>query len=466
MFGVRHPYKQQDMGRHRRVYLDRTSPGWRAEEQLAALAERYEAELRRRGLVDFDDLVVLGHSLVSQYEWVLPVLLARFPVLAVDEYQDLGVPLHRIVKRLAFRGGIRLFAVGDPDQSIYGFAGADGNLLTELAGREDVESIRLEINYRSAGRIVRASEMALGENRGYRPQDPRREATIEFVECPNGLREQAAIAVSRLIPAALAAKQGRCLGDIAILYRDYRAGTVVADEVSGAGLEFTRADRAAPYRKCGLTSWIEDCAAWCAGGWREGVPQLRDLLERWRGFRRGRRSEREAQVADRIVTEFLWGHRESDGSTAAFVGSIRTELVDGLVALEPSLRDQREQVGNMETALGPEGALAGLELAGLGSRDGSPEQLNLLTLHSAKGCEYDVVIMLGLDLGTLPWRNERAEKLLESRRLFYVGLTRARDAVYMLYSGWVDTPSGRMRWGRSPFLNELEARLEQAEAGE
>jgi DNA helicase-2/ATP-dependent DNA helicase PcrA len=82
---------------------------------------------------DFDDLVIFGHKLVAEQDWVLPLVQARFPVLAVDEYQDLGVPLHRIVKRLAFHGGVRLFAVGDADQSIYGFAGADGNLLLELA---------------------------------------------------------------------------------------------------------------------------------------------------------------------------------------------------------------------------------------------------------------------------------------------------------------------------------------------
>ena len=87
-----------------------------------------------------------------------------------------------------------------------------------------------------------------------------------------------------------------------------------------------------------------------------------------------------------------------------------------------------------------------------------------LTLHSAKGCEYDVVIMVGLDLGSLPWRNELPAARRESRRLFYVGLTRARDEIHMLYSGFVDTHGGRMYWGRSPFLNELEARMQQAES--
>jgi len=464
MFGAGHPYKQLDMERHRRVHLDRKAPGWRSQEELASLAEEYEAELRRRGLVDFDDLVIFGGTLVTRYDWVLPLVQARFPVLAVDEYQDLGVPLHRIVKRLAFDGGVRLFAVGDPDQSIYGFTGADGSLLLELSERCDVESIRLEINYRSAGRIIRASEMALGEERGYRPQDPVREATVEFVECPNGLREQAEIAVSNIVPAALKARHGRSLGDIAILYRDYRAGNIVSDVANDAGLEFMRVDSAAPYRKCALTSWIEDCAAWSAGGWQQGNPQLRGLLDRWRGFRSGRLNDRSARMADQVVTQCLWNRRQNQDSAAEFVQAIRLELVDELMAVEPSLADQREQVDGMTAALEPEGVLAGLDLAGLGSKDGSPERLNLLTLHSAKGCEYDVVIMLGLDLGSLPWRNERPEALRESRRLFYVGLTRARDEVYMLYSGCVDTPRGRRRWGRSPFLDELEERLVQAGA--
>jgi len=133
------PYKAHDVGRHRRVHLDRDGPGWRSDPDLARLAEVYEGELRRRGLIDFDDLVLLGHALVAGNDWILSTVKARFPVLAVDEYQDLGVPLHRIVMRLAFDGGIRLFAVGDPDQSVYGFAGANADLLAgcgNKVGRE------------------------------------------------------------------------------------------------------------------------------------------------------------------------------------------------------------------------------------------------------------------------------------------------------------------------------------------
>lgn len=463
LFGAGHPYKSMDLGRHRRSILDRASEDWTAEEELAAWAEGYEAELRRTGLVDFDDLVIFGQRLVSEHDWVLPLLQAKFPVLAVDEYQDLGVALHRIVKRLAFDGGVRLFAVGDSDQSIYGFTGADGALLQELAERDDIECVQLQLNYRSASSIVSASEMALGEARGYQSNDPDRQAIIAMVECDDGLEGQAAHAIAEIIPAALAAKPGRALGDIAILYRDYRAGDVVADAVAAAGLDFVRVDTAAPYRKVALTSWIEDCATWCAGGWREARPQLRSLLDRWIGFHRARISEADASVELQSLTRLLWSLRVEDGFARDFVTSLRAGMLDALIAGEPSLADQAEQVERMSTALAVGGALADLDVASLGGRDGSPLHLNLLTLHSAKGCEYDVVIMVGLDLGSLPWRNELPAARRESRRLFYVGLTRARDEIHMLYSGYVDTGRGRMHWGRSPFLNELEARMEEAE---
>ncbi|ABN86334.1 hypothetical protein BH02_4506 [Burkholderia pseudomallei] len=458
LFGVGHPYKQMDIDKHRRVHLDRATPAWREQEELAALAEAYEEALHREGLVDFDDLVIYGERLVSQHDWVLPLVRARFPVLAVDEYQDLGLGLHRIVKRLAFDGGVRLFAVGDADQSVYGFNGADSRLLHELANRGDVELVRLEMNYRCADEIIQASERALGEARGYRAWDRDRAARVEMVECPEGLAEQAHRAVTEIIPAALEAKVGRQLGDIAILYRTADIGDLVAEAVIAAGLDFIRVDNAAPYRKCALTSWIEDCAAWCAGGWMEAKPLLRGLLERWLAFRYRRLSDAESRAERRRVTEFLWAHRQNGGG-GNFVAALRATLLDDVMAAEPSLADQAVQVQSMSTALRSGGVLQDLDMARLGGRDGSPNQLNLLTLHSAKGCEYDVVIMLGLDEGSFHWSNVQGDALRESQRLFYVGLTRARDEVYMLYSGWNENKRTGRRYysGRLRFLNELQA---------
>lgn len=462
LFGQNHPYKVIDLGRHRRSVLNRNSVAWHSEEELAAWAEAYEAALRDEGLIDYDDMVVFGQRLIAEHDWVLPLVQAKFPVLAVDEYQDLGVALHRIVKRLAFDGGVRLFAVGDADQSIYGFTGADGALLMELAARRDIEAVRLQLNYRSGTRIVTASEMALGEARGYQASDPARQTTIEFVLCPGGMADQAAYAVTQIIPAALASKQGRTLGDIAILYKDYRAGDIVSEAVTSGGFDYIRVDTSAPYRKVSLTSWVEDCAAWCAGGWRVGRPQLRGLIERYLAFHRSSLDDAQARREGQELTALLWELRADQQPARDFVASLRNGIVDRLLATELALADQKEQLDRMTAALAEGGALATLDMTSLGGRDGSPNHLNLLTLHSAKGCEYDVVIMVGLDLGNLPWRNESPEKLRESRRLFYVGLTRARDEVHMLYSGFVDGRYGPMRLGRSPFLDELEARMRAA----
>ncbi|MFY3700677.1 3'-5' exonuclease, partial [Achromobacter xylosoxidans] len=186
------------------------------------------------------------------------------------------------------------------------------------------------------------------------------------------------------------------------------------------------------------------------------------LIDRYLAFHRANMDDVQARREGHELTALLWELRTEQQPAREFVASLRSGIVDNLLAAEPALSDQKEQLDRMTAALSDDGALAALGIAGLAGRDGSPDHLNLLTLHSAKGCEYDVVIMVGLDLGNLPWRNETPQKLRESRRLFYVGLTRARDEVHMLYSGFVEGRYGPMRLGRSPFLNELQERMDAA----
>jgi DNA helicase II / ATP-dependent DNA helicase PcrA len=88
-------------------------------------------------------------------------------------------------------------------------------------------------------------------------------------------------------------------------------------------------------------------------------------------------------------------HYRGNGAAKAFVEELRAKLLDAVMAAEPALADQSAQVNAMMKALDAGGPIHGLDMVRLGGRDGSPAQLNLLTLHSAKGCEYDVVIMLG-----------------------------------------------------------------------
>jgi len=455
--GIGQPVSKLEVDRHRRVNLDRDSKAWTQNKEMTGLAQAYEQELRKRGLIDFEDIVHYGQRLVNEHDWVLKVIRAKFPVLAVDEYQDLGVALDSIVRRLTFEGGVRLVAVGDVDQSVYGFTGANSELLEELSKSNDVETIRLRINYRSGTGIINVAQRALGKDRGYESSEPERQAPVQSHKCDKGLRHQAEYALQTLVPAALAAKKGRQLGDIAVLYRNRNVGDEAASEAAKANYPFVRIDNAAPYRKVPLTSWVEDCAIWCAEGWKGSSPPLYDLQGRWISFHGGLSAKQARDGAARL-TRFLWDHR-GDGAALGFVAVLRSELLNVLMAARPELADQAAHVEGMHKALDEDGVLVGTTKAQLGRRDGAPRQLNLLTLHSAKGTEYDVVIILGLDQGEFPspnWADNTPERMEEARRLFYVGLTRARDQVHLMYSGFRQDRFGRKwREGPSQFLNGL-----------
>lgn len=455
--GICQPTRKDEVDRYRRVNLDRNSKAWTQDPEMAALAEAYEEALHKQGLIDFDDIVHYGQRLVNEHDWVLNAVRAKFPVLAVDEYQDLGGALDRIVRRLTFEGGVRLIAVGDVDQSVYGFTGANSELLADLSQLDGIQAIPLTVNYRSGTGIIEAAQLALGKDRGYKSSEPDRQASVQAHKCDEGLQHQAEYAMQTLIPAALAAKAGRQLGDIAVLYRNRNVGDVAAIQAVNAKHPFVRIDNAAPYRKVPLTSWVEDCAIWCAGGWKTSVPPLRDLQSRWRSFHGGL-ADRAARDATAKLTGFLWSHR-GNGPALGFVEALRDELLDTLIAARGELADQAAHVENMHNALRPEGVLAEMTKAQLGRRDGAPKQLNLLTLHSAKGTEYDVVIILGLDQGDFPspnWFDNTPEKMEEARRLFYVGVTRARDEAHLMYSGFRQNQYGKIyRDGPSEFLNGL-----------
>jgi superfamily I DNA/RNA helicase len=207
------------MGRYRRSILNRNSAQWAQEDaQLAQLVEAYEAQLRIRNLIDFDDMPLLAVRALHENEWLQRAILAKYPVLAIDEYQDLGSALHRMVLGLCFSTGIRLFAVGDMDQSIYGFTGAHPEMLQQLADRPDIEKVRLRLNYRCGSSIVTASSYALGEERDYEAPEGASEGTV-FFHPRNGTDSQHAdYLFTEVLPAVEARIPDLKLGNVAVLY--------------------------------------------------------------------------------------------------------------------------------------------------------------------------------------------------------------------------------------------------------
>lgn len=446
---------------YRRTYPDQDGHAFQeTDEQVAALVQHYETALRRENLIDFDSMVLDGLRLIERHEWVRRLMRARFPILAVDEYQDLGLPLHRIVTSLCFNAGIRLLAVGDPDQSIYGAFGAQPELLQALAETKGVEAVRLPFNYRSGQTIVSMSETVLGQERGYQSK-AKQAGTIDFYECPEGLPQQAHGICREIIPSALVRRRGRNLGDIAVLYLDRNDGEVIAEAVACAGMKFVRIDKGAPYRRTPLTRWIESCATWCSGGWKRGLPRLSLLTRAWLGFDRSLHSPKELRARRVELVRFLFAHRDGTLSLCDWLNDLSATSLIAVLAREATMADEGVALAELQAACGGEGRLGALTIGGFSGQTGSPNHLNLITLHSAKGLEFDVVVMMGMEQGRIPsWAAKSPESKQEQRRLFYVGLTRARHEVHMTYSGWTINQWGRrFDNGASEFLLEVERKL-------
>ena len=424
--------------------VDRTRLEWRGNDpESADFIEAYEKELRRQGLLDFDDMPLLAYRMIKENAWIRDAIHARFPVLFVDEYQDLAPALHGLVLLLCFEGGIRLFAVGDVDQSIYAFAGANPALLEGLTARSDVRTLRLRFNYRSGARIIRASLGALGEERDYRGVDGTPEGELTFWPVPYGLDVQAEAIALTIIPKLL--EKGFDLGQIAILYRAAWLGDKVAVALKQATIPFVRSDaNALVKRSSRLARFIEDCAGWATGGWREADPPYARLLSQAISLVFGRHvTELEEQNLSMQLMTFLNRSIGTAETTHVWLQRFSQELITPWRRIGRNLEPDWDNCSEMVTNTDPVRDLD-MPLNHFAGRVDGAGRVGLSTLHSAKGREFDAVIMYGVNASDIPSERDKrnAAELREARRLFYVGVTRPRKELSLIFqehhhSPWV-----------------------------
>jgi DNA helicase-2/ATP-dependent DNA helicase PcrA len=432
-------------GVKRRQDLDRNSADWMGRSpDLARLIEAYEASLRSRGLIDIEDMPLLALRLVRENAWVRRALSAKFPCLFVDEYQDLGPALHDLVLELCFRGNIRLFAVGDPDQSIYGFTGADPTLLQGLVARSDVTAISLPFNYRCGTHIIDASNVALGQAREYAGPAGAPAGTISFDFVDGDLAAQATHVINTIVPAHRTA--GVELGQIGILYREADHGTAVATAATTAGVPFVRADnKALVPRGNRVSRFIECISQWVTGGWREANPTFRHVADLAGGVVfGGHTSSTERLLLEQELVAFLHRTINYAGSTHEWLKDFRDTLGSSWRGRARATMDDWGIVDTMIERTDVSGGGTDLLLPVFSGRSDATGRLNLSTLHSSKGREFDVVVLFNMNRGVMPSSRdeESAISLIGARRLFYVGVTRARRQLHFVFrlrnhSPWV-----------------------------
>ena len=447
-----HSSWRQQFDRYRRTHLDRDSPAFlETDPTLAEFIIAYEDELRRGGLIDFDDMPLLSLRALVEHEWLREAIKAKYPILVVDEYQDLGRALHQMVMGLCISTGIRLFAVGDVDQSIYGFTGADPRLLKRLSERDDMETIQLSLNYRCGSEIVRASQLALGEERGYRAVASAVQGTVYFHPLSGRYEGQASYLFNALIPEVLASEPDLELGDIAILYPAAWLGSIVDDAAAESNIATIRADNQAIYpRSSRLLRWLEKCGSWCCEGWKSGEPRFSKLVaEAHRIFSEVLHTDTSRSDFQRLLLGVLWGQRDSTVSLHDWLSSLRRTLLRDNFDQARTLVDESEKLDALIEKTAPGCAHDQMTLGQFCGHGEGNNRINLTTLHSSKGREFKIVIMFGMDEGGIPRKQPTSKDILEARRLFYVGFTRAKEEVHIVCT------NGRV----SRFVSELHGRI-------
>jgi len=468
------------------------------------LYAEYEAQCNREGVVDFAELLLRCHELLARNEPLRRHYQERFRHILVDEFQDTNRLQYAWLKLLA-AGGACLFAVGDDDQSIYAFRGAEVANMREFE-REYCKTpagsnvIRLEQNYRSQGNILAAANAIIKHNRERLGKNLWTDAgagePIRAFEAWSDLDEARFVVeeVRELL------REGRPAGQMALLYRSNAQSRVLEHELFSRGV---------PYRVYGGLRFFERQEVKHALAYLRLIANpdddtafLRVVNFPARGI--GARSLENLQAAAHQCHSPLYNAAASlsgkagqtVGAFVALVEALRREteglplpeMVEhvieksGLAEHYRREKEGQERLENLdelinaaagfvddEGAVGEGGALvsflthASLE-AGEHQAGEGQEAVQLMSVHAAKGLEFDVVFLTGLEQGLFPHENAIAEGrdgLEEERRLMYVAVTRARQRLY-LSCAQTRLLHGQTRYCvPSGFLEEIPAELLQ-----
>lgn len=399
----------------------------------------FEELLIQNGYLDFISMVKKSVELIKNEPYVRKALEAKYPWIIVDEYQDLGKPLHELILTLLNLTRIKVFAVGDADQSIYDFQGAAPDYLVELSQRQDVSCIQLKNNYRSSQTIVDASEYVLKSSRGYIASGKLRDyhAKLEFIECPKGMDEQYERVIEQI---SRFHTEGIPYHEIAVLVGNNKQVAELAQECSRQNIPAYIARQS--FRLTDLIIWIQNCAKWVSD---KCSVSFDEICSTWKSFISQKRiiSEDDYFLLKRTIFQTLTASKVCTDNLSEWLCYLDKEV--GIVSAFTASERYPDEIDNfnklLETARSHDTQLTIKFL----TRLGIPEnQVVLTTRHSSKGLEFDVVILPGMEKDSFPsYYDNTPRKLAEARRLCFVSVSRARKACILIRSKNLQNKYGR-----------------------
>ncbi len=464
---------------------------------------KYEDALRGNNALDFDDLLIKTLVLLSEHPPVLEYYQNRFDYVLVDEYQDTNAAQYQFVRLMA--GNKRnLCVVGDDDQSIYGWRGADiRNILDFEKDYPDAVVIKLEQNYRSTGNILDAANQVIAHNAGRKEKALWTQSDAgDKVALYHAMDERDEAAFAALMSKKLIDKEGYRPGEIAVLYRTNAQSRVLEEAFIRAGV---------PNRIYGGQRFydrkeVKDLIAYMRAlvNPDDDVSVRRIINEPKRGIGEASIQALADWAAQNEVS--LMAAALSAADTGLSAGAVKkigafadlmvsltesmydkslTDFVEELIeqtgyvrALEASKTEENqtriENIRELEGAvseyqeLNPEAGLSEfLENVALISDIDNMNQtsgaVTLMTLHSAKGLEFDAVFLVGMEEGVFPLSRSLFDEsaLEEERRLAYVGITRAKKRLFLSHARTRLLYNARSANELSRFVSEIPNRLIQ-----
>lgn len=472
------------------------------EQKVADIYSRYEQKLQLNNALDFDDLLMLSIKLLQENKEVREKYQDRFDYLLVDEYQDTNHAQYLLTKFLAAKHR-NICVVGDADQSIYGWRGADiQNILDFEKDYPDAKVIKLEQNYRSTQIILDAANAVIENNTGRKPKNLWTEnksgADIIYFQAVDE-RDEARFVIEQL--QNLQRTENKKLGDMAILYRTNTQSRIFEEMLIKSGISYNMVGGLKFYER----KEIKDIIAYLRVIFNpaDSLSLLRIINVPKRGIGDASLAKIQAYAAANNVSLFeaVSNAAAIDGLSSRFVSKLDDlagiifelmnlaneapveDLIDRVLRdtgyLE-ELENERtpqaqsridnlhelisvaqefaasEEENNLENFLAHVALVSDIDDTELGE-----DAITLMTLHSSKGLEFPVVFLVGMEEGLFPHARTLMDEMEieEERRLCYVGITRAKEKLFLSSTKMRTIYGNTVTYPPSRFLQEIPARL-------
>jgi DNA helicase-2/ATP-dependent DNA helicase PcrA len=400
------------------------------QKKAARVYPRYQRLLREAGALDFDDLLVKVVELLKKAPKIMEKYQRRFRYVLVDEYQDTNRAQYVLTKLLC--GGYRnLMAVGDFSQSIYSWRGADFRNLNLLKKDfPELKVVNLERNYRSTQKILDGAHAVISKNREHPVlklwTKGEKGEVIGVVEVRSEL-EEARYVVDKVSEAV--AGNGVSPGEFAVLYRTNAQSRVLEEAMLHAGMPYVLVGGVRFYQRREVKDVISYLRLVANQADRVSEERIMKLgKRRWEKFVAWREG---VGVSEKATLELM----DEALRAAGYLTRYNMEDEEDLARLEniKELRSVAERFPELTQFLEQ---VALVEQEAVKSLDGEKKAVVLMTLHAAKGLEFERVFMVGMEEGLFPHSRSLLDnsKLEEERRLCYVGMTRAKSKLTLTHT--------------------------------